>query len=339
MSIKVQSYVWENSKADGSALLLLLAIADHAHDDGTGAWPSVAALARKCRQGERNTRYLLRKLEEMGELRTDIGGGPHGCNSFSIPLEGGQSLPPANQRTEGGKPAYVGGQLVAPEPSLTINKPSVVRNSEIPVEIMSTGTDEIVLDEMPDIPSIPRHEPLEEELFGCGDYGGLEKSVPRSLEQVKAGIARAAAQYQDNRHKKGVSNPRAAQQAEERTLAVQLARSYLRTNITWDQLPSGIAGACKKVAGSLLQDIHRGRLDAGIVHQELERLVGEGGQKYAGKDKANVFWVKRDLEEAVLRLQSIKAQQAEAQRERDDRAKRSKQLLEEDSKWLPVYPT
>jgi len=40
MSIKVMSYVWEASKAKGSELLLLLAIADHAADDGY-CWPGI----------------------------------------------------------------------------------------------------------------------------------------------------------------------------------------------------------------------------------------------------------------------------------------------------------
>src|SRR5688572_23942864 len=33
VSIKVMSQVWDNSKSEGAALLLLLTIADHCHDD------------------------------------------------------------------------------------------------------------------------------------------------------------------------------------------------------------------------------------------------------------------------------------------------------------------
>lgn len=86
MSIKVQSYVWEHSRAKGSALLLLLAIADHAHDDGTGAWPSMERLARKCRQSVRNVQYLLDKLVDLKELRIEPDAGPNGTNAYMIVL-------------------------------------------------------------------------------------------------------------------------------------------------------------------------------------------------------------------------------------------------------------
>lgn len=63
--------VWERSAAKGSALLLLLAIADHAHDDGTGAWPSQAMLAAKTRLSVRQVRRLTVTLEGAGELRVE----------------------------------------------------------------------------------------------------------------------------------------------------------------------------------------------------------------------------------------------------------------------------
>ena len=61
--------VWEHASVKGSALLLLLAIADHAHDDGTGAWPSQKTLATKTRLSVRQVRRLLEQLEARGELR------------------------------------------------------------------------------------------------------------------------------------------------------------------------------------------------------------------------------------------------------------------------------
>ena len=69
MSIRCMTRVWAASQAKGSALLLLLAIADHAHDDGGGAWPSQATLARKTRLTSRQVRRLMRKLEDSGELQ------------------------------------------------------------------------------------------------------------------------------------------------------------------------------------------------------------------------------------------------------------------------------
>ncbi len=61
--------VWANSAARGSSLLLLLAIADCAHnDDGTGAWPSQTTLAKKTRLSVRHVRRLMDHLVELGEL-------------------------------------------------------------------------------------------------------------------------------------------------------------------------------------------------------------------------------------------------------------------------------
>lgn len=78
--------VWESSQHAGSDLLMLLAIADFADDDGN-AYPAVSTLAAKCRMKPRNCRYLLRTLEESGELSIEMGTGPHGANFYRINLE------------------------------------------------------------------------------------------------------------------------------------------------------------------------------------------------------------------------------------------------------------
>lgn len=67
MSIKVMTYVWDNSKAKGSELLLLLAIADHSADDGY-CWPTIDTLAHKTRLNKRSVMRLVKTLEDMGEL-------------------------------------------------------------------------------------------------------------------------------------------------------------------------------------------------------------------------------------------------------------------------------
>jgi len=64
------SAVWDGSKHKGSVLLQLLAIADHAGDDGF-AWPGIETLARKTRL---TTRAILKNndlLEASGELYID----------------------------------------------------------------------------------------------------------------------------------------------------------------------------------------------------------------------------------------------------------------------------
>ena len=86
MSIRVLNWVWANSAQKGSALLLLLAIADHAHDDGGGAYPSIQTLATKTRLTSRAVQVLLKKLEASGELRIERRSGPHRVNTYAIPM-------------------------------------------------------------------------------------------------------------------------------------------------------------------------------------------------------------------------------------------------------------
>jgi hypothetical protein len=61
------SEVWEHSKSQATQLLLLLAIADYADDDGV-AYPTIFQLSQKCRQSPRATSYQLASLQELGEL-------------------------------------------------------------------------------------------------------------------------------------------------------------------------------------------------------------------------------------------------------------------------------
>jgi hypothetical protein len=77
--------VWERSKHQGGALLVLLGIADHANDLGV-AYPSIERLARKARVTERHARRLIRQLADSGELKVEAGAGPHGTNLYRLNL-------------------------------------------------------------------------------------------------------------------------------------------------------------------------------------------------------------------------------------------------------------
>ena len=138
LSIKVMSDVWEHSPASGGEILLLLAIADHCHDDGTGAWPSIHRLAQRTRQSERNTHRLVAKLAGMGELKIEPGGGRHNTNTYAIPLKGDKmsGLNPDKMSGFAGNPDNQGTETLttrvrnpdiamSPDPSVTIREPSV----------------------------------------------------------------------------------------------------------------------------------------------------------------------------------------------------------------------
>ena len=96
MSVAVMTKVWDTSLAAEGCLLVLLAIADFADDDGR-AFPSVPKLAKKARLSERQTQCALRRLEEIGELkifkrRLDHGG--WGSSAYQVLTPSAVSAPP-----------------------------------------------------------------------------------------------------------------------------------------------------------------------------------------------------------------------------------------------------
>jgi hypothetical protein len=85
VSIKTINFVWQNSKQRGSALLVLLAIADFANDDGE-AWPSIRSLAKKARMSERNVNHILRE-KLSGEVEIRVNGSKFRTNLFRLPID------------------------------------------------------------------------------------------------------------------------------------------------------------------------------------------------------------------------------------------------------------
>lgn len=61
------SRVWEHAQASGGALLVLLALADHADDEGY-AWPNRETLSQKARLKERQVINVLATLTQAGDL-------------------------------------------------------------------------------------------------------------------------------------------------------------------------------------------------------------------------------------------------------------------------------
>jgi DNA-binding Lrp family transcriptional regulator len=130
VSIACMTRVWEHSRHKGSELLVLLAIADFAHDDGSNAFPSIGTLAKKTRLSVRSVQDILRKLERSGELRVDYEAGPGGTNVYQVVASRGENFapPPAKRRTRGVQPtAPEGVRPAAPNPSsVTVSEPSSV---------------------------------------------------------------------------------------------------------------------------------------------------------------------------------------------------------------------
>lgn len=122
MSIGAMTHCWDHAPVKGSALLLLLAIADSARDPDWVAWPAVRTLTTRTRLSERQVRYLLRELEMAGCIATEIEGSRAGTNLYRVlRTPRGLSLPPPaagglSTAPNGGNLAYEGGQSTAPNP-------------------------------------------------------------------------------------------------------------------------------------------------------------------------------------------------------------------------------
>lgn len=74
MTIQTMQAVWNHSKAEGRARVVLLAIADHQGE--MGAWPSIATLAKMANASERSVQRDIQKLIELGELEVRIKAAP-----------------------------------------------------------------------------------------------------------------------------------------------------------------------------------------------------------------------------------------------------------------------
>jgi hypothetical protein len=115
--------VWEHSRAAGTALLVQLALADHADEASRSCWPSLAHLARKTRVSPATVRRALRQLVGLGEVEVIRRGGGH--SSARYHLRGYQSATPTNLQPvapatpQGCQFATPGVAPVLPEPSRT----------------------------------------------------------------------------------------------------------------------------------------------------------------------------------------------------------------------------
>jgi hypothetical protein len=90
MSIRIMAKVWDGERFSGSALLVLLAMADYANDAGI-CWPSVGSLARKARISERTVQRVVDHLVAEGAVEiVRQGGGSGNSNRYRVIAEGCQ---------------------------------------------------------------------------------------------------------------------------------------------------------------------------------------------------------------------------------------------------------
>jgi DNA-binding Lrp family transcriptional regulator len=136
------SRVWELSEQKGTYLLLLLALADNADDEGY-CWPSIKYLKKKIRMSMRSVINALQRLEKSGEVlinhnrrtgnRYIVTVGMNakereaaalklGCEDFSSEADCITEVQTLHNRSEA---------AIAQESSLTVNEPSIMKNSKL----------------------------------------------------------------------------------------------------------------------------------------------------------------------------------------------------------------
>lgn len=131
MSVRVLSWVLDHSPVENAVeRLVLIALADHAHDDGTGAYPSVNKLCRKTKRDRSTVQRALGRLQDQGAIseqyvRGDgvrvwavITGGPADDEAFFRLPQSGEPQSAAPPGPQSAAPAVERGPNRPLEPSI-----------------------------------------------------------------------------------------------------------------------------------------------------------------------------------------------------------------------------
>lgn len=147
MSVEVMTAVFKRYPNGGGEMILALALADHAHEDGTHIFPKIKGLSEKTRQSERSVQYQLRRMEEAGWLiRVSHGNGGRssateyrispdwlkGADFASLKKGATDDENGANESAKGCNPEQERVQPVAPANNRhrTINEPSGIVDAD-----------------------------------------------------------------------------------------------------------------------------------------------------------------------------------------------------------------
>ena len=133
MSVRVMAWVWDMGPSNGAERLVLLALADFCDDAGR-CWPAMATITAKACVTERGARNIVRRLEADGWLKTQVGRGRGGCNTYQVLMSNperrsgnavsGMAFRPERDDTLPGTVLPFNRNAGSAEPSRTTNDPS-----------------------------------------------------------------------------------------------------------------------------------------------------------------------------------------------------------------------
>jgi hypothetical protein len=139
MSVKVMGYVFDLEGLKPAEKFVLVAYADHADHKGENIYPSIKTIAKKTGYDRRTVQRITRKLEKLEVLiKNGTGkGGRSNTTNYSINMGlKGDSLTPfeddekGDSLTERATLDPLKGDSVPPEPSLTVQEPSLSESCE-----------------------------------------------------------------------------------------------------------------------------------------------------------------------------------------------------------------
>lgn len=193
MSIKLMSAVWDLPDPDlaNSRLLILLAMADHANDNGV-CWPSIPTLAQRARISERQTQRVIQWLIHHGYVEITIKGNGKGhSNMYQLHILGdilSPNAPPKDDKlSPNPKPkgdifgangdifGVNGDTIVSSEPSLDPSRDPSNNNNDVGAP---TAKNVVVV--------VKASPPREREPETNNDVVVIEAAPPRAREPVSA---------------------------------------------------------------------------------------------------------------------------------------------------------
>ena len=177
--------VWADSSLSGSELLMLLAIADFADDDGN-AYPAVPTLAAKCRTTPRHANRLLCALRDSGELEIRINEGPRGTNRYRVRFEGMTAASPLTNRSPL-TPKSPTPDLQVPKPLTPTSDEPSLNHQEPPKRKRAKGA----------LTSLPEGFSISERVRAWADAKGFTPHLEAHLEHFVGTVRASGRKYLD----------------------------------------------------------------------------------------------------------------------------------------------
>jgi hypothetical protein len=137
VSIEAMTWVLRHSEETLGRRLVLLALANYAHADGSNAFPSVGTLAEDTRMSERQVQRALRGMEADASIGK-AGKSVHGTTIWTIRMTGGDILSGVTNQAEN-RPEMSPNPSVDPSVEEELRSPS---SFEIAREAFSTTSDQ-----------------------------------------------------------------------------------------------------------------------------------------------------------------------------------------------------